>query len=176
MMRMPCGIILGVVLGLSLLHQPVLAEDLGRLFFTPEQRAMLDLARRTQPTAAQGADAPSDGVTLSGIVTRSDGRQTVWINGRPQPAGVATGRSPASASIPLPGGGGQVRLRVGQTLDPTSGKVEEGYRRPRLPAAPENKPAPPATPGTAQPPKPAKPGVNDADDGNDEPAAGAPGR
>lgn len=169
-------ILSGALLALSLAYQPVRAEDLGRLFFTPEQRAMLDLARRTQSTTAPSGDTGSDGVTLSGIVTRSDGRQTVWINGRPQPAGVATSRSPSSASIPLPGGGGQVRLRVGQTLDPSSGKVEEGYRRPRPAASPENKPAAPAEPGT-QLPKPAKPATNNIDDdGNDEPAAGALGR
>jgi len=158
----------GVLLTIS---SPSPAEELGRLFFTPEQRAMLDLARRTQSSAAPSADASSDGVTLSGIVTRSDGRQTVWINGRPQPAGAAGGRSSSAASIPLPGGGGQVRLRVGQTLDPASGKVEEGYRRPAKAAPPENKPVTPAES------KPAKPAANDADDDrNDESAAALPGR
>lgn len=175
-MRLPPAILSTALLGLSMLHPPLRAEELGRLFFTPEQRALLDLARRTQATAAQ-TEAPSDGVTLSGIVTRSDGRQTVWINGRPQPAGVATGRSPASASIPLPGGGGQVRLRVGQTLDPTSGKVEEGYRRSR-PVPAESKPAPthPAT-TQAKPPTPAAPGANDDGNGADEsePGTGAAG-
>ncbi len=162
MMRVGCRLLCTLILGLGQLA-PLHAESLGRLFFTPEQRAMLDLARRTQATGAQ-TDAPTDGVTLSGIVTRSDGRQTVWINGRLQPAGVATSRTPASASIRLPGGAGQVRLRVGQTLDPTSGKVEEGYRRPPPAAQSEAAPAP------AKPtqPKPALPAVNDA---GDEPGA-----
>lgn len=158
-------------------HSQLHAESLGRLFFTPEQRAALDLARRTQPVAGQGADAPSDGVTLNGIVTRSDGHRTVWINGRPQPAGVATTRSPAAASIPLPGGGGQVRLRVGQTLDPASGKVEEGYRRPPPAVAPAAQPAdkpkdrPPPAPGAQRTSNPEKPGVQDIDDErNDVPA------
>ena len=176
-------ILIALFLALGASHAPLHAESLGRLFFTPEQRAMLDLARRTQPITGQGAETPSDGVTLNGIVTRSDGRQTVWINGRPQPAGVATTRSPASASIPLPGGGGQVRLRVGQTLDPGSGKVEEGYRRPRPAAAPpgarkdQPKGNQPSTPGATPASKPEKPRAQDSDDErSDEPADGVPGR
>jgi hypothetical protein len=168
MMCLRRAILFAGALGLALLHAPLHAESLGRLFFTPEQRAMLDLARRTQATAVQD-DTASDGVTLSGIVTRSDGRRTVWINGRPQPAGVATGRSPSSASIPLPGGGGQVRLRVGQTLDPTSGKVEEGYRRPRPPAPQSPTGQPAAEVPKAKPAKPAS--AAPAEEGDD---AGAP--
>jgi len=137
-----CGLMLLV------LATPVrAADDLGRLFFTPEQRSMLDLARRTQPSAADTASEEYDGVTLNGIVVRSDGKGTAWINGRPQHSGAGAGyrvnggRAPTSASIPLPGAPGRVRLKVGQTLDPASGKVEEGYRRPRPSAAPETKPA-----------------------------------
>lgn len=142
--------------------QTFAADELGRLFFTPEQRALLDLARRTQPSASQAALESYEGVTLSGVVTRSDGRRMVWINGRQQPVGegAANGRSPASASIPLPSGAGRIRLKVGQTLDPTSGKVEEGYRRAPKPASPESSPAA-AKPAPAKPSRPAAPDEDD---------------
>ncbi len=126
MNRAPAAFVLALV---ALVAAPVAADELGRLFFTPEQRSLLDLARRTQ-TAAPSAGEDGAGVTLSGIVVRSDGRQTVWINGRAQSAAVASPRAPATAVISLPGAGGGVRLRVGQTLDPLTGRVEEAWRRP----------------------------------------------
>ncbi len=156
-----------LLLCLVLLAPPAFAADeLGRLFFTPEQRAMLDLARRTQPSASQAEVETYEGVTLSGVVTRGDGKRTVWINGQPQTVGegVTAGRTPASASIPLPGGEGRIRLKVGQTLDPSSGKVEEGYRRaPKAP--PESSPAA-AKPALAKPSRTTAPDAdNDRADG-----------
>jgi hypothetical protein len=116
--------------------QPAFADELGRIFFTPEQRALLELAQQ-QATAA---DAEGEGVTLNGIVVGSDGRQTVWVNGRPKPDARAVG--PGAALIPLPAGPGQVRLKVGQTLDPITGRVGERLRRP---AATPTPPSPQAT-------------------------------
>ncbi|MEO7744001.1 MAG: hypothetical protein ABIR98_13775 [Usitatibacter sp.] len=57
------------------------AEDLGRLFHTPEERARLDKLRRGEPSETVGAVAAKPEVT--GYVRRSDGRNTVWINGVP---------------------------------------------------------------------------------------------
>lgn len=58
------------------------AEDsLGTLFLTPEERARLDALRRGDAQAAPGAPAPRDHA-LTGFVQRSDGRTTVWIDGR----------------------------------------------------------------------------------------------
>jgi hypothetical protein len=132
------------------------ADDLGRLFFTPEQRASLDLARRSQSGPVAGE--PYEGLTLSGVVTRSDGSRTVWINGRPQPAGIDAGHLPSTATIPLPSGEGRVKLRVGQTLDPTSGQVEESYRRP------QPKPAPPPDANAAPAPLKPTPAAPEADE------------
>lgn len=72
---------------------------LGRLFFTPEERARLDRQRRgeTHEAAAPGA-TPSAG-EVTGFVKRSDGRNTVWIDGQPMPA-----RSPGSAQLLDPRG------------------------------------------------------------------------
>lgn len=58
------------------------AAELGTLFFTPAEREEMDRARRGEPAASQ---APPDagGHAVTGYVKRTDGRATVWIDGRP---------------------------------------------------------------------------------------------
>lgn len=63
----------------------------GRLFYTPAQRSMLNDARTRQVTdlpkvSASGygtSPASSAPVSFDGVITRSDGVATHWINGRP---------------------------------------------------------------------------------------------
>jgi hypothetical protein len=58
----------------------------GRLFYTPEQRAQLEAARArnvTQVRQAGSEDGPP-AVRFDGLVIRSDGAGTRWVNGRPQ--------------------------------------------------------------------------------------------
>jgi hypothetical protein len=65
-------------------------EALGRLFFTPAQRAALDrerllgIARR--PNAIEGEAS----YTFNGHVKRSSGQTTRWINGEAQTGGAVT--------------------------------------------------------------------------------------
>ena len=59
------------------------AEDLGTLFFTPQERAALDRMRRGEPESPSVARMARHSVT--GFVRRSDGRNTVWIDGSPIP-------------------------------------------------------------------------------------------
>ncbi|MEQ1592122.1 MAG: hypothetical protein ABL892_07000 [Thiobacillaceae bacterium] len=61
------------------------APDLpGRLFYTPEERAMLVNARTHKVTELQKSSAlPDSGpVRFDGVLTRSDGVGTHWVNGR----------------------------------------------------------------------------------------------
>ena len=61
------------------------AVELGTLFTSPEERARLDRLRRGEPEAqAQATHRPST-PSLTGFVKRSDGRNTVWIDGVPVP-------------------------------------------------------------------------------------------
>ena len=55
---------------------------LGTLFHSSEERARLDRMRRgeTEPAAAP---APGQSSAVTGFVKRSDGRNTVWIDGTP---------------------------------------------------------------------------------------------
>lgn len=124
---------------------------LGRLFLTPEQRAALDNARRNRIRAeavAATADKkpkipPARNVTINGIVSRSDGESTIWVNGRPTEGqtddGMRVTISPDSQSSVLvrePVKGKRVRLKVGQSADLISGRIDEPYERRRVAAPP----------------------------------------
>ena len=125
------------------------AEPLGRLFHTPEQRALLDNARKTMPMNVGGEEqAPSaPDFTLKGVVTRSDGKRSVWLNDRLEHS---AGRAGEQVPVQLPGG--EVKLKVGQSIDPATGRVTESYRRP--PLEPAAKPLPEKPTGKAPSPKP----------------------
>lgn len=123
-----------IILCLALLvAHPASAEIPGRLFFTPDQRAMLDNARRQniqQSTEEQAA--MSGGVSFNGIVQRSDGRATLWVNNRPMSGADASNRfAPGRNGSPvlkMPYPGQSVDLKVGQRLDPVTGRAVESYQ------------------------------------------------
>lgn len=107
--------------------------DPGRLFFTPAQRAQLEAARaRNAPPSGPGhllsTDSAPTPLRYDGVVIRSDGTITRWVDGNAQRDGSAvSGLKP-----------GQIRA---------NGRVYEPYQvlRPRLtePASPDTKDAAP---------------------------------
>ena len=97
-------------------------QNLGRLFFTEQQR--LDLDRRRQANIQETAVVVESTVTVNGQVSRSSGRSTTWINGVPQ----ESSRKPLDpARVTLPGGEGapSVNLKIGQTLDKVRGEIRD---------------------------------------------------
>jgi hypothetical protein len=106
------------------------AQELGRLFFTPQQRADLD-ARRKARVPDKAAPAVASPVTrLDGYVKRSRGPSTVWINGESMPEGAADApridRGPSgSVSIGVGEAGGRVRMKPGESLDRGNGEVHD---------------------------------------------------
>lgn len=66
------------------------AAELGTLFSTPEERDRLDRLRRGEPAPSAASHPGSSTPQVTGFVKRSDGRDTVWIDGRPQPMGPAS--------------------------------------------------------------------------------------
>lgn len=147
------------------------AEPLGRLFFTPEQRAQLDTLRTKKVVAAQVKDEPApEFVTYSGIITRGDGKTTVWVNnkalsevdmrdtaslvGRVERDGRILVQSGQAASAPA------LRLKVGQRAELGTGRVEEQYSVTTTSVPP---PRAPRSEGKNAP--------SDAKDKNDEAAA-----
>ncbi len=136
------------------------AERLGRLFFTPAQRASLDVARsqRARTTLAnenaeQEAAPAAQTITYGGLIRRNDGRTTVWLNNQPvhdndrSGAGaVVSGVRPDGRIIlQAPQGARSVELKPGQSVELLSGTIEEGYSRRAL-SEPGPKPKPGAKP------------------------------
>lgn len=58
-------------------------EELGRLFFTPEKRELLD-RQRTLNTLESQPIAEDPQIIVNGQVRRSSGKRTTWINGQAQ--------------------------------------------------------------------------------------------
>ena len=100
---------------------PANAEELGRLFFTPEQRARFEYEQQQDGNSPGGTHS----LTVNGIVQKHGGKRTVWINGIPQPAGMSDERAPESLSVAVPGQAQPVRIKVGQKMlvnPPASGQ------------------------------------------------------
>jgi hypothetical protein len=130
---------------------PAWADDLGRLFTTPADRARIDAVRAGRAPAAE-PDAPANAVTadrliVSGILTGSDGKRLVWVNG----TRVEEGRDPVlqkDGRIRLGWRDGTRALKPGQGLDLSSGEIFESYARSVEPA-PVSTAAQTLTPGAA---------------------------
>ena len=167
----------------------------GRLFFSPEQRAKLDAGRKdalanlNRPVVTTKAEpapkaAPPKVVTLHGIVKRSDGESTVWVNDKAVSArfgesDISAGSiAPDSVGLDLPGAKRRIRLKVGQSVEATSGTIEEGYRRRRtLPSAvvPVEAPAV-SNDAKGSTPAPQPTAKRRGDDGEEAPDADAGGK
>lgn len=91
---------------------PANSEQLGRLFFTPEQRAQME---QDKP-ANTGSGASHRVLTVNGIVQKHGGARTVWVNGLPQQATGSDGRAPESVSVAVPGTSQPVKIKVGQKI------------------------------------------------------------
>ncbi|MDD3815006.1 MAG: hypothetical protein PHZ02_10205 [Desulfocapsaceae bacterium] len=123
------------------------ADTLGRLFFTPQDRVYLEQLRWASPESlplipeqqqekGTSPDSNPATITLDGMVKRSKGAQTVWLNG------VSYNRKhlPANVRLPQPFTPEKIELRVkekgksyplrpGQTLDIDSGQISESYEQ-----------------------------------------------
>ena len=75
-----------LVLAIVLAALPSIAasEELRTLFHSPEERARLDRLRRGEPAEAPAAARPPRVPAVTGYVKRSDGRDTVWLDGTPK--------------------------------------------------------------------------------------------
>ncbi|MCE5181398.1 MAG: hypothetical protein LLG15_06315 [Betaproteobacteria bacterium] len=114
-----------------------MADPIGRLFFTPEQRHALDILRNSGGIRTENAaDIQPDEITLNGIVKRTGGKSTVWINRVAQTeTDLVFGpkAQPSHARLPdipvnVPSLKKTINLKVGQTLDANSGEIREGYQ------------------------------------------------
>jgi hypothetical protein len=155
------------------------AQPFGRLFFTPAERAQLDVARTQKQRAPQVGTAETvetppappapQIITYSGIVRRNDGSAVLWLNNRPVDAkdalaGLAVKgrvRPDGSVTMQVPQSGTNIELKVGQRAELQTGKVGEARTAP-----------PPPKPEAA----PTKPQETEAADKKSEPTPAVPPR
>lgn len=83
-------------------------EALGRLFFTPQQRAALDHQRAQNRSFVSNPSLDATRLTINGEVRRSSGHSTRWINGE----------ADWNGDTPRPG------VPVGDTFHPGTGEHE----------------------------------------------------
>ena len=141
-------LIAGSIVGLGLLSPGIRADDLGRLFTTPEERQMLEALRNQpplpeappeplEPEALAPEPPPVQSVRVDGFVSRSRGNNTVWINGTNSLTGDLGShqvdvnvRGIRGQTVPVrvqnsPVG---VGLKPGQTFDPSDSRVVDLYQ------------------------------------------------
>lgn len=141
-----------MLLGALFITTNAAAEGWGRLFFTPQERAALDVARsnkakqesKSEAAPAQSDMPPREIIHLNGFIRRSDGGTTVWINDAPSADYehrrdaklVGDSVREGAVTVQLPEGE-RFKLKVGQRVDAASGEIRDPWdrRRAALPAA-----------------------------------------
>ena len=112
-----------------LIAGPAFPQEVGRLFFTPEQRAALDARRKARvPDKPAAAVVVSPTTRVDGYVQRSDRA----LHGVGERRGAArrhgrgaAHRAPRGRPVPLGEGGRRATLRPGEVLDRGTGEVRD---------------------------------------------------
>jgi hypothetical protein len=104
-------------------------EELGRLFFTPERREALDRQRQSGVPEHVEISAEEPVLRIEGVVTRSNGNYTIWINGSARndaPSGITAplpeGDDPGWVLV-RPKGSPAIRVGVGDTVNQNTGET-----------------------------------------------------
>lgn len=152
-----------VVLSSLAVAPAALAQALleGPLFTSPEQREYLDYLREDflaknqkagfDITESEIPEIPVDGpagpigpaeYTLGGIMKRADGRMTIWLNNQSLtedqlPPAARLVRMGNTLALQFSTAAGTQVLRPGQTIEVTTGVVQERYQRPPEPVVEE---------------------------------------
>lgn len=116
------------------------SKDLGRLFFTPQQRQELD--RRRELNIQEATVVVESLYTVNGQVSRSSGKTTTWINGTSQ-NDIYKPRNPALIPLKPVEEESATDVRVGQTLDRNSGSINNGLGGGEIKIKSANAPASP---------------------------------
>ena len=125
-MKRPLSILFFFVLGSF--GEACLAQELGRLFFTPEQRQALDQRRRARvPDRPSAPLVVSPTTRLDGYVRRQGGKSTVWVNGEalPETAPEAPRIGSGRVTVNIGEGGARAGLRPGEVLDRGTGEIRD---------------------------------------------------
>ena len=111
---------------------PTQAEELGRLFLTPERRASLERQRQLNIQETQQVIEGAT-LTVSGVVKRSSGKSTTWVNDTPQDdMNAATGvrveidRSNPARTTVVAGEESPASLKVGEAINRATRETTSG--------------------------------------------------
>ena len=127
------------------------ADDLGRLFTTPQQRQTLEKLRSQKPVeeikipeftfaepVVEEQKPVIGGITVNGLVYRKSGKSTAWINSANTYEGNfgnqyiqidAHNINPDDVEILIPINETKVKLKTGQTYDPETDQIiSPGYQ------------------------------------------------
>lgn len=89
------------------------AAELGRLFFTPQERDQLEI----QGAVKSDAPVQRDTLTVNGMIQKIGGKRIYWINGEQQDAVASPEKAPASVRVAVPGKPQPVEVKVGQRVE-----------------------------------------------------------
>jgi hypothetical protein len=89
------------------------ADELGRLFFSQDERHQLD-QHHALGVAGKDRESAQPFMFVNGIIQHSDGSRTVWINGRAHRN--SPGKNPNTATVTIPGKSESIEVKVGQRL------------------------------------------------------------
>ena len=129
------------------------ADDLGRLFTTPQQRNTLEKLRHQEPVVeikvpeitfeepaveAEENKPVIGGITVNGLVYRKSGKSTAWINSANTYEGNfgnqyiqidAQNIKPEDVEILIPINETKIKLKTGETYDPEADQIiSPGYQ------------------------------------------------
>lgn len=88
------------------------ASELGRLFYTPQERAQLETQ---QASGATVEGVKRNFIIVNGVIQKQGGNRIVWLNGEAQTP-VRSNNNPASIDVAVPGKSKHVQVKVGQRL------------------------------------------------------------
>lgn len=113
-----------LLLGIALISPVHADSSLGRLFYSPQERAALDRVRRSGEVEARAIGGGQ--LSINGQVVRSTGERTLWINGQARPAEqLPEGwRTQADGRVVPPEGEGAPPLMVGDRWQRGVGTVQ----------------------------------------------------
>lgn len=113
-------------------------EPLGRLFLTPERRAALERQRQLNIRETQQVIEGAT-LTITGVVQRSGGKSTAWVNGAPQGEGDAAAgvhvdldRSNPGRATVIAGEETPAPLKVGEGINRATRETSSGIGEGRI--------------------------------------------
>lgn len=126
-----CRSLIAFLLTIAITPTASAEEALGRLFFTPERRQALDRQRQLNIQDSKPVNEDPT-LTINGMVTRSSGKRTSWVNGAAQNENEISGATVVVPSRKDPGRvevqGGDLpaaNVRVGETVNRNTGEARD---------------------------------------------------